>query len=66
MGKAQTTFSLLATRPRPEPVVAVRDPADDGGDVRALPDGRIVPLDWQDEQTSPRPVLDRAAPATWD
>jgi hypothetical protein len=65
VGKAQTAFSLLATRPTLAPA-AVRDEHDDGGDIRTLPDGRIVPLDWQDGHEAARPVLDRAAPATWD
>ena len=31
-------------------------------DLRALPDGRIVPLDWREEE----PEIDSGSDATWD
>jgi hypothetical protein len=38
------------------------EPASQEADLRALPDGRIVPLDWHEEE----PEIDRGSDATWD
>lgn len=63
MGKAKELFDQLQALkvPRtPEPAVTV----DDARDLRALPDGRIVALDWTESQ--PEPEIDRGSRATWD
>ncbi len=36
----------------------------DDRDLRALPDGRIVPLEWREEK--PEPEIDRGSRATFD
>jgi hypothetical protein len=37
-----------------------------GGDMRALPDGRVVPLDWREEEQPEAPVIDRGSRRGWD
>ncbi len=64
MGKAKELFEELQTLdapPAPEPAATA---VDDSRDLRALPDGRIVPLDWT--ESKPQPEIDRGSPATWD
>lgn len=63
MGRADTVFEELARRePLPEPAEAEADVGDDGGDLRALPDGRILALGerWREREIA------RGSRATWD
>jgi hypothetical protein len=68
MGKAQQAFEELSRHVvvgrQPLPVPATRD---DGGDLRAMPDGQIVALETRDEaQPVVQRAIDRAPRATWD
>jgi hypothetical protein len=61
MGRAQ---DLLAEFRKLEPVASESAVVDDGHDVRALPDGRLVPLDYDEQE--PGPEIGRGSPATYD
>lgn len=68
MGKSQEVYAALRKQ---RPVVvddAERLEGDEGEDVRALTDGRLVPLHEQLRPvvTKPEPTLDRAPVQTWD
>lgn len=58
----QSVFDHLVGRSTPLGSTA----SDTGGDMRALPDGRVVPLDWREEEQPEAPVIDRASSRTWD
>jgi len=66
MGKSHEIFDALVRR---TPVL-VSDPervaGDDGGDLRAKPDGEIVPLHRRENVPARQPVIDRGSLATWD
>ena len=64
MGKASELYEILSERPlTPSEIEARRSAAEDGGAVRATPDGRLLKIDRPTEK--PREVY-RAPRATWD
>jgi hypothetical protein len=67
VGKAQTVFQALSRKPDAALDEQQLVPGDDGGDLRLMPDGRIVPLQER-PAASPEPQreIDRGSVATWD